>query len=80
MKFKLTVTFLKVIKLYNIKIDEKWSNFGIFFEFKIEVSEFISGVSLINSETGNIEVYLVLNVLSVTSLMKTIHFNKDKIF
>ena len=50
------------------------------FEFKIKIFEFIFKVSLINSKTENIKVYLVLNVLSIISLMKIIHFNKNKIF
>ena len=49
-------------------------------ESGIEVSEFIFGVSLINSKIENIEVCSVLNASSVISLMKTVCFNRDKIF
>ena len=48
-------------------------------EFKIKIFKFISGVSLINLKTGNTEVYSVLNILSITFLMKIICLNKDKI-
>ena len=76
----MTVTFFKIIKLYNIKISEKWSNFKVFSEFKIKIFEFIFKVSLINLKTENIKIYSVLNTLSVIFLIKTIYFNKDKIF
>ena len=51
----------------------------MFFKFKIKIFKFISRVSLINLKTGNIKVYLILNVLSVTFLIEIIHFNKNKI-
>ena len=49
-------------------------------EFKIKIFEFIFKVSLINSETESIEVYLILNTLLIIFLIETIHFNKNKIF
>ena len=52
----------------------------MFFKFEIKIFKFIFKVSLINSETGNIEVYLVLNTLLTIFLMEIIYFNKDKIF
>ena len=51
----------------------------MFFKFKIKIFEFIFEVFLINLKTENIEVYSVLNILSVTSLIKIIYFNKNKI-
>ena len=51
----------------------------MFSEFKIEISEFIFGVSLINSKTENTEVYSILNISLIIFLIKTVHFNRDKI-
>ena len=79
MKFKLTVTFFKIIRLYSIEISEKWDNLRMLSESGIEIFEFISEVSLINSETESIEVYSVLNTSSVISLMEIICLNKNKI-
>ena len=52
----------------------------MFFKFKIEIFEFIFKIFLINLKTGNTEVYLILNTLSIISLIKTIYFNRDNIF
>ena len=52
----------------------------MFFKFKIKIFKFIFKVFLINSETGNTEVYLILNTLLIIFLIETIHFNKNKIF
>ena len=52
----------------------------VFFKFKIKIFEFIFEISLINSENENIEVYLILNILSIIFLIEIIYFNKDKIF
>ena len=51
----------------------------MFSEFKIEIFKFIFGISLINSKTGNIKVYLVLNTLLTIFLMEIIYFNKNRI-
>ena len=82
MKSELTVAFFKfkAVRLCDTGINEKWGNFGMLFKFGIKVSEFISGVFLINSETEGTEVYSVLNALSAISLMETIYLNKNKIF
>ena len=69
-----------MIRLYDVEINKKWNNFKILSEFGIKVSEFISGISLINSEIRNIKVCLVLNTSSAISSMEIIYFNKDRIF
>ena len=79
MKSGLIVAFFKIIKFYNIKINKKWGNFKMLFKSEIEISEFISEVSLINLETGNIKVCSVLNASSVIFLMEIIYFNKNRI-
>ena len=52
----------------------------MFSEFEIEIFKFIFKVFLINSETEDIKIYLVLNILLTTFLMEIIYFNKNKIF
>ena len=52
----------------------------MFFKSEIKIFKFIFEISLINSKTGNIKVYLILNTLSIISLMEIIYFNKNKIF
>ena len=50
------------------------------FKFEIKIFKFVFKVFLINSKTGNTEVYSVLNALLIISLIKTVCFNKNKIF
>ena len=73
------MTFFKVIRFYNIKINKKWNNFKIFSKFEIKIFEFIFKVSLINLKTEDIKVYSILNTLLIISLIEIIHFKRDKI-